>query len=346
VPTDLHAWLRERGASDAEIERAEAEGWVPLLALDRLLMPGLQQYDIEEVSARAGIDSDTARRLWRALGFPDVQVGIPAFTDNDVEILRRTVKYAQPVELVSLLRRARVVSSALARVAAVEADLVAEEVQQLRRAGVPDEEVTDRLLHDLDWSTVEELLDYVHRLQLRAALWRRLALGRTDTMVDLTIAFADLSGYTALTEQLEPARLVQLVSRWETLAHDTVAEMNARIIKTIGDEVMFVGLAEPVARAALALVRRARGYPELPAVRSGVARGPVLARDGDVYGPAVNLASRLTDIAVAGTVLASSSVHDALRNDPTLSWKPVGSRRIRSIGEVMVYELLSASEPR
>jgi adenylate cyclase len=346
VPTDLHAWLHERGASDAEIERAEAEGWVPLLALDRLLMPGVQHYDVDEVAARAGIDTDTARRLWRALGFPDVQAGIPAFTDADVEILRRTVKYAQPVELVGLLRRARVVSSALARVAAVEADLVAEEVQQLRRAGVADEEVTERLLHDLDWSTVQELLDYVHRLQLRAALWRRLSLGRTDTMVDLTIAFADLSGYTALTEQLEPARLVQLVSRWETLAHDTVAEKNARIIKTIGDEVMFVGLAEPVAHAALALVRRARAYPELPAVRAGVARGPVLARDGDFYGPVVNLASRLTDIAVAGSVLASSSVHEALRNDPALAWDPVGSRQVRSIGEVMVYELRDARDAR
>jgi adenylate cyclase len=317
-----------------------------LLALDRLLMPGVQHYDVDEVATRAGIDTDTARRLWRALGFPDVQAGIPAFTDADVEILRRTVKYAQPVELVGLLRRARVVSSALARVAAVEADLVAEEVQQLRRAGVADEEVTERLLHDLDWSTVQELLDYVHRLQLRAALWRRLSLGRTDTMVDLTIAFADLSGYTALTEQLEPARLVQLVSRWETLAHDTVAEKNARIIKTIGDEVMFVGLAEPVAHAALALVRRARAYPELPAVRAGVARGPVLARDGDFYGPVVNLASRLTDIAVAGSVLASSSVHEALRNDPALAWDPVGSRQVRSIGEVMVYELRDARDAR
>jgi adenylate cyclase len=346
VPTDLHAWLRERGASDAEIERAEAEGWLPLLALDRLLMPGVQHYDIEEVAAQAGIDADTARQLWRALGFPDVQAGIPAFTDNDVEILRRTVKYAQPVDLGGLLRRARVVSSALARVAAVEADLVAEEVQQLRRAGVPDEGIIERLSHDLDWSTVQVLHDYVHRLQLRAALWRRLSLGRTDTMVDLTIAFADLSGYTALTEELETVRLVQLVSRWETISHDTVAEMNARIIKTIGDEVMFVGLAEPVARAALALVRRARDYPELPAVRAGVARGPVLARDGDVYGPAVNLASRLTDIAAAGTVLASSSVHDALRNDATLAWEPIGSRHIRSIGEVMVYELLSVGEDR
>jgi adenylate cyclase len=175
-------------------------------------------------------------------------------------------------------------------------------------------------------------------LQLRAALWRKLALG-ADTMVDLAVAFADLSGYTALTEQLEPSRLVQLVSRWETLAHDTVAEFGARIIKSIGDEVMFVGLPEPVAHAALALVRRAAGFPELPAVRAGVAVGPVLARDGDFYGPVVNLASRLTDIARPATVLVSESVYSALKNDSRLTWKPIGTRHVRSIGDVMVYEM-------
>ena len=342
VPTDLHAWLRERGASEAEIERAEAEGWVPLLALDRLLMPGEQRYDINEVAERAGTDPDTALRLWRALGFPDVGAGIRAFTDSDAEVLRRALRYGEPVEMVSLLRRARVISSAFARVAAVEADLVAEEVQQLRRAGTSDADVTERILRDIDWPTVQELQDYVHRLQLRAALWRRLARGTDDTMVELTVAFADLSGYTALSERLEPARLLQLVSRWETLAHDTVAEMGARIVKTIGDEVMFVGLPGSVARAALALVRRAGGYPELPSVRAGLAHGPVLARDGDFYGPVVNLASRLTDLARAGVVLASASVHAALQNDSTLSWEPIGTRHVRGIGDVLVYELSPA----
>jgi adenylate cyclase len=105
---------------------------------------------------------------------------------------------------------------------------------------------------------------------------------------------------------------------------------------------MFVGLAEPVTHAALALVRRAAGYPELPPVRAGIARGPVLARDGDFYGPVVNLASRLTDIARAGTVLASSSVHAALADDATLAWEVIGTRHVRSIGDVLVYQLEQA----
>jgi adenylate cyclase len=342
VPSDLRAWLREHGASDAETARADADGWLPLLALDRMLLPGVQRYDVEEVAARAGTDADTARRLWRALGFPDVDPGIAAFSDEDAAVLERAVHYGDPVEMVGLLRRARVISSALARVASVEAEIVVEELTQLRRAGFDDDEIADRLLHDIQWDTVQQLLDYVHRVQLRAALWRRLALG-SDTMVDLTIGFADLSGYTELTEQLEPGRLVQLVSRWETLAHDTVAECGARIVKTIGDEVMFVGLADTVAHSALALVRRARGYPELPPVRAGVARGPVLARDGDFYGPVVNLASRLTEMAEPAQVLASASVHDALARDTGLVWTEVGTRHVRSIGDVAVYELSSAS---
>jgi adenylate cyclase len=338
VPSDLHAWLREHGASDAEIDRAEAEGWVPLLALDRVLVPGVQQYDIEEVAARAGTDAETAHRLWRALGFPDVAAGVPAFTDADVEVLRRAVEYAEPVELVGLLRRARSLSSALARVASVEAEIIVEELQQLRKAGLGDHEVAERLLDEMEWERIQLLHDYVHRVQLRAALWRRLALG-SDTMVDLAIGFADLSGYTALTEQLEPARLVQLVNRWETLAHDTVTEHSARIVKTIGDEIMFVGLPEPVVRSALAVVRRASGYPELPPVRAGVARGPVLRRDGDFYGPVVNLASRLTDLAEPGCVLASASVHDALADATGIDWQPAGTRRVRSIGDVEVFEV-------
>jgi adenylate cyclase len=338
VHPDLHAWLREHGASEAEIERAEAEQWIPLLALDRMLTPGEQRYEVDEVATRAGTDADTARRLWRALGFPDVGEGFPAFTDHDVEVLRRAVRYSEPLDMLALLRRARVISSALARVASVEAEIVVEELTQLRRAGLSEDDIARQMLDDVDWDTVSSLIDYVHRVQLRAALWRRLALG-SDTMVDLTVAFADLSGYTELTEQLEPARLVQLVNRWETLAHDTVAELGARVVKTIGDEVMFVGLNEPVVVSALALVRRATGYPELPPVRAGVARGHVLARDGDFYGPVVNLASRLTDMAEEGSVLASAAVHAGLERDQRFAWRPAGTRSVRSIGEVEVYEV-------
>ncbi|MCU1428558.1 MAG: pH-sensitive adenylate cyclase [Actinomycetia bacterium] len=339
MPSQLRAFLRERGASDAEIARAEADDWLPLLAIDRLLMPGEGRYDVDEVAERAGTDPETARRLWRAMGFPDVAPGVPAFTDRDVEVLRTAVTGVEPLDVANLLRMARVLSSSLSRVAEVEADFIADEMHRLRQSGLDDEQVGTQLLDEIDWSTIQELVDYVHRLQLRAAVWRRLARSDDDTMVDLAIGFADLSGFTALSVELEPQKLGQLVSRWETLAFDTIAEFNARVIKTIGDEVMFAGLPGSVAHAALALVRRASGYPELPPVRAGVAHGPLLARDGDYYGPVVNLASRLTDIARRGTVLAPEQMHQALKADKSLSWEPIGTRHVRGMGDVMVYEL-------
>jgi adenylate cyclase len=344
MPFNLREFLSERGASDPEVERATHEGWLPLLAVDRLLMPGEPRYDIAEVAERAGTDVDTAKRLWRALGFPDVAPGVTAFTDRDAEMLRTATRDVNPIEAVNLLRTARVISAALARVAEVEADLIGDEIARLRQVGVDDAAAAELLLNAIDWPTVQELIDYVHRLQLRAAVWRRLARADEDTMVDLAIGFADLSGYTELSEHLEPAKLVQLVSRWETLAFDTVAEFGARVVKTIGDEVMLAGLAPFVARAALALVRRAAAYPELPRVRAGVARGPVLARDGDYYGPVVNLASRLTDAASPGTVLASESMRDALRGERALTFESAGSQQVRGVGRIDVYELRQSGE--
>jgi adenylate cyclase len=337
MSSTLRRFLREHGASDAEIARAQTDGWLPLLVVDRLLMPGEGRYDVDEVAERGQVDTETARRLWRAMGFPDVAPGVRAFTDRDLEMLRVAVGGVAPAGEGNLLRSTRVLSSSLARVAEVEAELIAEEMQGLRQAGLTEDQVGEQLLTELDWGTISELVDYVHRSQLRAALWRRLARGDDDTMVDLAIGFADLSGFTAISQELEPNRLGQLVTRWETLAFDTAAEHNARVVKTIGDEVMLAGLPPAVMHATLALVRRSSGYPELPPVRAGVAHGPLLARDGDYYGPVVNLASRLTDIARPGTVLASEPMHRALENDRGLDWDPVGTRHVRGVGDVMVY---------
>ena len=160
------------------------------------------------------------------------------------------------------------------------------------------------------------LLVHVAGLQFRAALWRRMAL---DAAPDLTVAigFADLAGYTVLSAELEPDGLSEFVGAWEELVYDTVAEQSGRVIKTIGDEAMFAGLSAQVARIAIALRDRARERA-LPAVRAGLASGMVVARDGDFYGPVVNLASRLTEIAPAGTILASAALHDELAADPAL----------------------------
>jgi adenylate cyclase len=343
VRSDLRSFLLDAGASEADIARAEAEGWLPLLALDRLAAPGRATYDVAAVAALAGGDEERLRRLWRAVGFPDVPDGVAAFTDADVEAARQVLQgaVAQRSDFSTVLRHVRVISSAMTRVAATLAEYYGDEVIELRDRGVADDDAAWTLVDDFDGVELVSLLVYAARLQLRAALWRRLA---RDAVPDLAVAigFADVSGYTELSAELDADRLADFVDRWEELAYDTVAEHGGRVVKTIGDEVMFAGLSLPVARIAIALrdAARARG---LPPMRSGIAAGMVVARDGDFYGPVVNLASRLTEIAPAGTIYASEALHEELAGERSLMWSELGTRELRSIGPVAVFCLLGES---
>jgi adenylate cyclase len=188
------------------------------------------------------------------------------------------------------------------------------------------------------------LLVYVTQLQLRGAMWRRLS---RDAVPDLAVAigFSDLAGYTVLSAELDAADLSAFVGRWEEVAYDTVAQHGSRVIKTIGDEVMFAGLSPQVARTAVAL-RDAAAAAGLPPVRAGLAAGMVISRDGDFYGPVVNLASRLTEIAPAGAIYASDALHADLAGDASYTWELLGTHDLRSIGPVPVFSLVSMQEPQ
>jgi adenylate cyclase len=339
VQAALRQFLLDAGASENDVERAEAEGWIPLLTLDRLVSPGPARYDAAGVAARAGCDEAELRRLWRAVGFPDVPAGLPVFTDADVDAARRLAStgLGPHADFEATLRHVRVISASVARIASVVADDWGDIVRARRAEGVDDETIALDLIEHFRGEDLAALLLHVAGLQLRAAVWRRMAL---DTAPDLAVAigFADLAGFTALSAELEPDRLTAFVGEWEAIAYDTAARLGGRVVKTIGDEAMFAGLPPQVARIAIALrdTARERG---LPPVRAGLAAGMVVARDGDFYGPVVNLASRLTEIAPTGVIFASESMHDDLASDPAFQWTAEGTRELRSIGPVQVYSL-------
>jgi adenylate cyclase len=340
---DLRAFLRDAGATDDDIARAEREGWLPLLAVDRALMPGARRYDVAGIARAAGVDEEFTRRLWRALGFPDIPAGVEVFTDGDLEALNRLLaRMTREDDRDAVLRQARVISAAMARVAAVEAGMIAEAIDALETDGYAPEATAGLLLEGLDWPNIEALVDYVHRLQLRAEVWRHLAR-ETLTGGEVGVGFADLSGFTALSERLDAARLADLVGGWEALAYDTAAAYGARVVKTVGDEVMVVGLASDVARVLLALRDGVRVDPDLPELRAGLASGPVVARDGDYYGPVVNLASRITGIAHRDQVLTSAAVHELLAGEPDLVWRSAGTHHLHGIGDAEVWELDGAA---
>lgn len=349
----LRTYLRRRGASVDEIARAEEEGRLALLSLDRQLLPGKPRYTFAEAAQKAGFDVDVARRLWRALGFSDLPDDARRFSDIDVDALV-TLQHRFANSLLpddpshaALVQYVRVIGGSLAKIAEVQSDQVVSAIRSARGRGFSDEEIAVMVPETIDWERVSRLIDYGLRLQLRATLWRKLAVQDVsgEGTEPLSVGFVDLVGYTALSQELEPEELGALVTRFEELAYDTVAEQGGRVVKTIGDEVMFVANeAGAAARIALRLTQSSAVDALLPDARAGLDSGPVLAQEGDYYGPVVNLASRLVEIARPGTVLASSAVHDALADHSSFGWNRLRSRRIRDIGRVEVWALERADD--
>jgi adenylate cyclase len=339
MDAELRGWLLDAGATDEEIARAEAEGWLPLLALDRVLLPGPARYDLEAVAAAAGTDAQTARRIWRALGFADVPEGVAVFGDRDAEALRLALsRFRSEDEPGRLERQVRVVAASLARLAAVEAELIGEMLDELAASTDDQSQLARAVVDEVDWPAFAQLIDHAHRVQLRAALWRSLV---RDVFAEhfLAVGFVDLAGYTDLSVQLEPDDLAAVLTRFEELAYDSVARHGARVVKTIGDEVMFVGLADQVACVGCELQSLVAADPDVPQVRIGLAAGPLLPRDGDYYGPTVNLASRITELARPGETLATSSLAELLADDPRFEWSPRRHQRLRGLGKVDLFEL-------
>jgi adenylate cyclase len=158
-----------------------------------------------------------------------------------------------------------------------------------------------------------------------------VAMGlRDEPVVDLAVAFADLVGFTAFSQQLSPAELSRAVARFEAEASDTIAGEGGRLVKLIGDEAMVVAAdADTACRVALALVGRFSDHEVLPPVRVGLATGPVLPQDGDYFGQPVNLASRLATLARPGTVLVGGGIKQAVAANPAYHLRAVGRRRLK-----------------
>jgi adenylate cyclase len=343
VLDELREFLRGAGASADDIGRAEAEGWLPLLALDCRLTPGEQKYDVDGLAQALGVDGLLVRRLWRSLGFPDVPDDLAVFTDEDLGTARRLLgeDRGRRPDLPAILRMVRVNSASMSRIAATEAESIAGLIHDLRDAGAPDDRIALELAQGVPWDDIAALLDYSHRIQLRASLWRRLTF---DAAPDIAVAvgFVDLSGYTELSSSLGADELSDLVGRWEEVAFDTAAACGSRVVKMIGDEVMFVGLPLQAAQTALRLRDAAARDPRLLPGRGGIAAGPVVVRDGDYYGPVVNLASRLAQVAARGMILAPVSLRDELQSG-FVRCEPEGLRSLRGIGDVPTCRLEWAS---
>jgi adenylate cyclase len=295
-----------------------------------------------EVEAQAGVGPETSERMWRALGFVDAGPDARVFTSADVAALRLTAEIERD-ELVTpgteeTLARALGQSMSRLAQAQVEAtgDLLAQvpEVRELARDD-PQELVrllTERAAHLI--GPMEKLLVYAWRRHAVAAS-QRSVMGLLSEMEEIprAVGFADLVGFTSLTRDLPASELAAVVRRFEDTSFEAVLRRGGRVVKTLGDEVMF-SADDAVAAADIALTlaeafgggdaRRSAtateataevedpDIPAVPPVRVGLAWGPALALGGDVLGPVVNIASRCTSLARPGTVLVDRDLASAL----------------------------------
>lgn len=305
-----------RGSSNGERvdpEAAPDEQSGLLEQLERTLM-GERRYTRLDVAERAGVPIERAERLWRALGFAGVPDDEVVFTDNDVAALQTIANLVRlgVVDESAEVALSRSLGQTLARLAewqtAVVRDVVAEPDMPLKaQPGMVS--AAEALL-----PIMERLQSHVWRRHLVAAAGRILALppdsGASATVV---VGFADIVSFTKLSRDIDDAGLAELLERFEGTASAVIAEGRGRVIKTLGDEVMFVAdTPHAGADIALGLVERIHAAADLPELRTGLAYGPVLHRLGDVYGPVVNVAARLTSLARPGTVLVDRELASAL----------------------------------
>jgi adenylate cyclase len=342
--------LLHAGASEDAIDQAVADDVLDLLAVDLLTVPARRQYTPREVSETTGLPLDVLQRLWRALGFLQPADDDPALTDLDIEAVRVLQGLLQlgVTDLDTALQLARVIGSSMARIA--EAGLL----RGAENLGASEDSV---LAADAFVSVAEETLPSL--AELLTFVWRRhmQAVARRTVMVRtaarqagsgplLAVGFADMVGFTLLSQHLRDDELATVVRRFEEISYDIVAGCGGRVVKTIGDEVMFVvSTAASAARIGVLLAEAYADDDLLSDVRVGLAFGPVLVRDGDYFGPTVNLAARIVAIAEPGTVLVSEDLHEHLENEARdeFTGKPLRPRVLKDVGRVQLWTCWRAS---
>lgn len=334
--------LAEFGVDETTLQTAAAEGidGIRRLVARYISFPGARRYTPLQVYEKSGVDEETSRALWRAMGFPVVPDDEPAFTDADVEALELATRLFQRTDMdqTIVLQQARSLGQAAARIAASHQEVIAEVIPD----GDPVRAAEEALrLAEEALPALDRLLVYVYRRHLAAATEQRLMV-RSDDKGGLTmsIGFADLSGFTALSQELDVREIAALIDRFNAAAGDVVSQTGGRVIKTIGDEVMFGTLeAGAAASIALTLIGEVSGADGLPALKVGLASGTVIASEGDLFGPPVNLANRLVTTAKPHSVLVDEATRDALADDLRYRFTPVGKQHLKGLGYVRSFRL-------
>ena len=336
------ARLRERGHTLEEIKRAAKEGRLAQGLLEELYPHGEAHWTLQEAAQETGLEPELIERIWASFGLPEAM--LERLSDDDVQALRYAASVLEAgFPLVAFLQLSRVYGQALSQIADAEIRLFHLYVHEpLIREGVPTLEMAEEMAglgRDV-LPLASPLMDYVHTRYL-AYYSEQDVIGHMESDLDgvdpelgrirVAICFADLAGYTRFIEEEGEEEALSFVERFIDAVTHTLPE-GARIIKTIGDEVMIVG------QDVGSIVDWAVGFQRLyeeerPPPRIGINAGPVLYRDGDYFGREVNMAARVVARARGGEVLVTDGIVDVIGHPEHLEISNIGQVKLKGFDQ-------------
>lgn len=314
--------------------------------IDATVLGGVPVYSAEDLARLADLPVDELQRIWRSLGFPEIDPAMVAFTDLDAMALAllRTGLDSGLVDFDTAIGMTRALGQTMARLS----DWTVTALTPRPAEGAsPTRQYADRiqtaqrLLGELG-PVFDELLVYSWRRHLAAALNRAAVepqatedgSSEPEDTAHVTVGFADLVAFTALSNEIGETRIGDLIEIFESRCHDVVAAAGGRVIKSLGDSVLFV-VADPVKALEIAegIVTVIGRDERMPDVRIGLASGPVSMRLGDVFGPAVNMAARLTGVARRNRVIIDEETASLLP-PADFELRRLPARPLRGFGNV------------
>ena len=331
---------------------------------ESLLLGASPSLTLPEVAQRAGTSTEMAQKFWRAMGFADVEPDAVHFTEQDVAALQDTVALLDETSdsslaSASVLELLRAQSYTMDRLVLWELETFVTDLSE--RLGLDDTSARLVTLDRID-GLVEILsrqLTYVWRRHMLSILGRTeaevSARGREDTGPDLyplirSLGFVDIVSFTQRAQGMSKAALTHMLEDFENTARDVITSRGARVVKTIGDAVMYISDDLLIAADVVtALVDELQKGPDAIRVRASLVEGRVISRSGDVFGPTVNLASRLVDAAEPGGIRLNESTAMAILRSPEAGRYRVGQCHevvAKGLGQIVPWSLERTSPTR
>ncbi|MGN6606840.1 MAG: adenylate/guanylate cyclase domain-containing protein [Jatrophihabitans sp.] len=312
----LLEYLDHLGFTVDEMVQAEREGRLFGLAGDAVLRSGEPRYSLAAAAKRIGVRVEEVQHAWAALGLTAAGPDSVLLSQADLDALQLWAELRALMGAEASLGLLRVMGAGLARLAEAASAAIRVGVPEVTLGAAPDELTTAQSFRAVAGYVprIGASMDAVFRHHLTAARMYFEGVVQDDTAsVVAGVGFADLSGFTALTQRLRPDELSMLLTDFGGTVADVVHADGGRVVKFIGDAVMWVSpSADRLAQAAADLVLHPKAVEAGLQVRAGLAHGPMLAVAGDYFGTPVNLAARLVAAAEPAQILASPDVAERL----------------------------------